>query len=79
MSGFDPVQLAGELHREGFVLDEDLDGEQISRRYYGTSANALRPLVTSHYALATVPVTSAWRARTSNETCHPRRQSDSSP
>jgi methyltransferase (TIGR00027 family) len=56
MSGFDPAQLGADLRSVGFTLEEDLNGEQISKRYYGNSKDALRPLVTNHYAHARVAV-----------------------
>jgi methyltransferase (TIGR00027 family) len=59
MSGFDPAQLGADLRSVGFTLEEDLNGEQISKRYYGNSKDALRPLVTNHYARARVAVLSA--------------------
>ena len=54
VSGFDPAELSADLRNVGFALEEDLDGEQISKRYYGSSKHALRPLVTNHYARARV-------------------------
>ena len=54
VSGFNPSGLSADLRTVGLTLHEDLDGERISHRYYGTGVNALRPLVTNHYALARV-------------------------
>lgn len=61
-SGFDPAVLGADLHNLGFTLEEDLDGEQISKRYYGNREDALRPLVTNHYARARVAAGSHVRA-----------------
>jgi methyltransferase (TIGR00027 family) len=52
LSGFAPAALPAELRAAGLVVREDLDGEQICRRYYGDSPDALRPLLTNHYARA---------------------------
>lgn len=61
-SGFDPAVLGADLQNLGFTLEEDLDGEQISKRYYGNSEDALRPMVTMHYARARVSARSHARA-----------------
>ena len=54
ISGFTPAELPAEVRAAGLAVREDLDGEQISRRYYGKNANALRPLLTNHYVRAQV-------------------------
>ncbi len=54
VSGFDPGQLAADLRGVGLSLVEDLDGEQLSHRYYEDRKDALRPAVTSHCARAHV-------------------------
>lgn len=62
ISGFDPAELGADLRSVGFTLEEDIDGEQISKRYYGNSKDALRPLATNHYARARVAAESHARA-----------------
>ena len=52
ISGFDPAKVAAALRTVGLQLREDLDGEEISYRYYGDCKKGLRPLASSHYALA---------------------------
>ena len=54
ISGFNPARLAADLSTVGLRLHEDLDGEQISYRYYGDGRKGLRPLATNHYARAYV-------------------------
>jgi methyltransferase (TIGR00027 family) len=53
-SGFDPATIAADLRAIGFVLLEDLDGEQLTRRVDGADANALRTSRASHIAHARV-------------------------
>ena len=54
VSGFNPADLSADLRAVGLTLQEDIDGERISQRYYRGGVNALCPLTTSHYALARV-------------------------
>ena len=54
VSGFDPDEIANDLGRAGLELVEDLDGRQLSERYAGIDANALRSSATLHLARARV-------------------------
>ncbi len=54
LSGFDPKEIANDLMHVGLKLIEDLDGREMSKRYRRTEANALRPPVSMHIALARV-------------------------
>ncbi|WP_375786688.1 class I SAM-dependent methyltransferase [Bradyrhizobium sp. Pha-3] len=54
VSGFDPREIAKDLADVGFELVEDLDGNAMSERYSGTSANVLQPPASLHIVRARV-------------------------
>ena len=54
VSGFDPKEIAKDLADVGLELVEDLDGNAMSERYSGTSANVLQPPASLHIVRARV-------------------------
>jgi methyltransferase (TIGR00027 family) len=55
LSGFDPSVLAEDLAAVGFILIEDLDGQDAKRRYCGDRRDDLFPVAASHIAHAKAP------------------------
>jgi O-methyltransferase involved in polyketide biosynthesis len=53
-AGFEPIELAAELDRAGFRLEEDLDPAEIEARYFQHRADEYHAFEHVHFARATV-------------------------
>ena len=53
-AGFDPIELAAELDRAGFRLEEDLGPAEIENRYFQHRADEYHAFEHVHFARATV-------------------------
>jgi O-methyltransferase involved in polyketide biosynthesis len=54
-AGFDPAELAAELNRAGFQLEEDLDPAAIENRYFQHRSDEYHAFEHVHFARAVVP------------------------
>jgi len=53
-AGFDPIELAAELNRAGFQLEEDLDPAAIENRYFQHRSDEYHAFEHVHFARAVV-------------------------